>query len=371
MTLKESQTREGYLKLWSAMTIRPGKTAALAKVVEKIAAGRNEYEAVESETGVPWWAIGILHMREASCDFKTYLGNGEPLSRVTRLVPKGRGPFEDWHDGAADALRLQGYAGLSGWDLPTALHRMEAFNGWGYFYKGVNSPYMWSWTSQYTAGKFVADHKFSATAVDPQPGCAAMLRGLIDAGLVTLDAAAAVEVPLKLGARGEDVSRLQSRLRALGYPVGLADGVYGPSTRRAVLLLQDEHDLTGTPGEFPASYWPVLDAAKPIVSAERAATTEADLRAAGDGQVAKLSLLQRVLAFFGLSSVATGTLQSFPETATAIQNAVDPVRGLIGWASGNLWLICLAAAIGLIVLVRYLMHDHVEAFKSGAIQGDT
>ena len=45
-------------------------------------------------------------MRESGADFSTYLGNGEPLTRRTRIVPKGRGPFKTWEDGAVDALRF-------------------------------------------------------------------------------------------------------------------------------------------------------------------------------------------------------------------------------------------------------------------------
>jgi peptidoglycan hydrolase-like protein with peptidoglycan-binding domain len=246
---------------------------------------------------------------------------------------------------------------------------MEAYNGWGYFYRGANSAYVWSWTSQYSSGKFVSDGKWSATAVDQQPGCAAMLRGLIDAGHVTIDAEAAVDVPLKIGARGLDVKKLQARLKALGYPAGTADGVYGPATRRAVILFQDEHDLTGVPGEWPAGYWPIIDAAQPITSHERAAATEHDLRAAGDKPLARITLLQRILAFFGLGGVLTGSLQNMPDTAAAITGALSPIQGLIAFVSGNLWMVVLAAVVVLLVLCRYAISTHVEAFRDGSYQG--
>lgn len=34
------------------------------------------YQGVEVGTGVPWMMIAAIHMREASFDFDTYLGNG-------------------------------------------------------------------------------------------------------------------------------------------------------------------------------------------------------------------------------------------------------------------------------------------------------
>jgi lysozyme family protein len=182
MALTPAQTRQGYLNLWASMSILAGRRPAINALVAKLAAGRARYEVVEKETSVPWWFIAIVHMRESSCNFRTYLGNGEPLSRRTQLVPAGRGPFDTWEEGAIDALHLQGYTGMDDWDLPTALFRFEAYNGWGYSNKGVNSPYVWAWTSKQQPGKYVSDGKWSSTAIDSQPGCAAMLRGLIDAG---------------------------------------------------------------------------------------------------------------------------------------------------------------------------------------------
>ena len=56
-----------------------------------------------------------------------------------------------------------------------------------YIYKGINSPYVWSFTDQYKIGKFDADSVYSPYLVDPQPGCAAMLQILLSLipGLIT------------------------------------------------------------------------------------------------------------------------------------------------------------------------------------------
>ena len=64
--------------------------------------------------------------------------------------------------------------------------------------------------------------------------------------------AAAVEPPedapplgiLKLGSRGSQVKTVQKALLGAGYPVGVADGVFGPITHSAVSDFQRDHDLT-------------------------------------------------------------------------------------------------------------------------------
>ena len=49
---------------------------------------------------------------------------------------------------------------------------------------------------------------------------------------------------LQSGDKGNEVRRLQERLRDLGYLSGNVDGVYGAQTRNAVLLFQTYHGLT-------------------------------------------------------------------------------------------------------------------------------
>lgn len=158
-------------------------TTAVA-VVNRLSINKRRYAAVEQKTGVPWWFIAILHEREASASFSTYLGNGEPLSRVTRLVPAGRGPFNCWEDGAVDALSYEGFTKITDWSIPHALFLMEKYNGGGYAARYLPSPYVWSWSNQYEAGKFTSDGHFDSGAVDKQCGGAVLLKCFIAAGLV-------------------------------------------------------------------------------------------------------------------------------------------------------------------------------------------
>src|SRR5579871_6669689 len=113
-----AQMRGTYATLWAGMKINPGKLAEIDAVVRRILVNKAIYQSIEARTGVPWFFIGCLHYREGNLDLSTYLGNGEPLDRPTRLVPAGRGPFfqhpgEEPHGafirGAIDALEAMGF----------------------------------------------------------------------------------------------------------------------------------------------------------------------------------------------------------------------------------------------------------------------
>lgn len=149
----------------------------------KIAANRSRYELVAKATGVPWDVIGVIHYRESSNDFRGVLHNGQRIigtGKKTTLVPKGRGPFSTWEEAAVDALaNCHPYlAKNKDWSLGTTLDKLEAYNGLGYRYKGLPSPYLWAGTDQYVKGKYVADGKFDPNHVDQQLGVAALLMKL-------------------------------------------------------------------------------------------------------------------------------------------------------------------------------------------------
>ena len=87
-----------------------------------------------------------------------------------------------------DALRLLGFTGQSDWSLPRTLHRLEAFNGFGYRRYGRPSPYLWSFSTLYERGKFVADGRYDPRARSQQCGTATMLKLLDLAGELDLTA---------------------------------------------------------------------------------------------------------------------------------------------------------------------------------------
>jgi lysozyme family protein len=183
------ETQAGYRNLWAKCTVRPEHEAAAEALARKAIANQVRY----SGGAVPWFVKACLHYREADFDFSTYLGNGQPLDRVTTEVPAGRGPFSSWEAGAADALSdLQS---ITAWPIERCLYEMERFNGFGYFNRNANSPYLWSWTILYTSGKYVDDHDYKASAVDAQCGCAAILKALEKLGAVTFEATMPTQPP--------------------------------------------------------------------------------------------------------------------------------------------------------------------------------
>lgn len=167
-------------KQWDTSRILEARKNELTRIANKLFAHKDRYVAVENVTGVPWYLIAALHSRESDADFNTYLGNGEPLKRKTRLVPRGRGPFSSWEAGAIDALKYDGLTSIKDWVIEKQLYAAEVFNGLGYRYKALPSPYVWGATNIQRAGKYVADGRWSSGAWDRQPGVAAIIKALME-----------------------------------------------------------------------------------------------------------------------------------------------------------------------------------------------
>lgn len=149
-------------------------------VALRLNANRLLYQAIERKTGVPWFVIAVIHEREASGNFMANIANGEPWNRTTRLVPRGRGPFNSFEQAAYDALTncAPFAARWKDWSAGGALTLLEQYNGLGYANRGLPSPYIWSGTDQYQKGKYVADGKFDSEAIDSQLGCAGLLMAM-------------------------------------------------------------------------------------------------------------------------------------------------------------------------------------------------
>lgn len=135
------------------------------------------YKAVSARTGVPWFAIAVIHERECSQNWRCSLAQGDPWEIRSVHVPAGRGPFPSWEDCAVDALvNCAPYASRwKDWSIGGLLTLLEQYNGLGYAARGIASPYIWSGTDQYRSGKYVRDGVFDPNAVDAQLGCAGLL----------------------------------------------------------------------------------------------------------------------------------------------------------------------------------------------------
>jgi len=150
-------------------------------IARALVASKPRYQAVEAKTGVPWFVIAVIHERESSQNWGRSLAQGDPWDRVSVHVPAGRGPFISWEAAAIDALVNCGpyLAKHTDWSAGGALQALEAYNGLGYYKRGIPSPYLWSGTDQYKSGKYVADGQFNAGVIDPQPGCATLIRAMM------------------------------------------------------------------------------------------------------------------------------------------------------------------------------------------------
>ena len=163
-------------KLWDAAEItKPNEVAQTAK---RLVGAKARYQGVEAKTGVPWWMIAVIHEREASQDWNAQLAQGDPLHKRSTNEPI-MGPFDTWEEGAIAALKHDKLTSITDWRLEKALHYQEAYNGWGYFNKGVPSSYVWAGTKSQKPGKWIRDHVWDGSYLDKQLGCAAMLKGMM------------------------------------------------------------------------------------------------------------------------------------------------------------------------------------------------
>lgn len=195
----EELARE-YRELFAKAAIRPeraGEVEALAARIGVLSRW-SRYLAVGRQTGVPAHVVGILHSLECGLSFAGHLHNGDTLGARTVHVPAGRPasgqpPFA-WEESAVDALRLGGLDRWRDWSVAGVAYVLERYNGFGYRNRrpAVPSPYLWSCTTAYVSGKFLADHAWSATAVSRQCGGMALLRMLLDRGQIAMPDAAGI-----------------------------------------------------------------------------------------------------------------------------------------------------------------------------------
>lgn len=157
------------------------ESAELKKFKENYEQNKERYEKVAQATGIPAKLIAALHWRESSGNFDTYLHQGDPLGKPAVHVPSDIPVFHKWEDAAIHALnskkQYRDKYGLSAnsTDMAAMASFAERYNGTGYHDKGKTNPYVYSYTTGYEGGKYVADGQYSASAKDSQPGVIAMM----------------------------------------------------------------------------------------------------------------------------------------------------------------------------------------------------
>ncbi|MGI9476649.1 MAG: hypothetical protein ACR2PI_08080 [Hyphomicrobiaceae bacterium] len=185
--------RAEYERLFRTAEIRPSYRSKVAWYVNKLKDPDNQarYKQVALEVCVPWFAVGIIHGMEAGFNFRGHLHNGDSLKRKTRNIPRNRpktwNPPNSWELSAIDALKYDKLDNQEDWSLAATLYRWEAYNGFrSRTIHKINTPYLWSFSSHYTKGKYVRDNVWDGNAVSRQCGAAVMLKVLVDEGIVTV-----------------------------------------------------------------------------------------------------------------------------------------------------------------------------------------
>jgi lysozyme family protein len=156
-------------------------TANYGRIAKSLVDAKPRYQSVEAKTGVPWSVIAVIHERESSQNWSRSLAQGDPWDRVSIHVPRGMGPYPNWEAAAIDSLmNCPPYIGhQKSWSIGDTLVALEKYNGIGYATRGKPSPYLWAGTDQYISGKYVADGVYDPNKIDPQPGCANLLKAMM------------------------------------------------------------------------------------------------------------------------------------------------------------------------------------------------
>lgn len=238
-----------YADLWQSMTIRKDRKAAARAAAKAVLDGKARYLAVEGQTGVPWYVVGIIHKMECACHFGKHLHNGDPLTDKTVQVPagrpaKGQPPFP-WEYSACDALRYDKLDRVNEWTVERIAFELEKYNGWGVrLYRHQPTAYLWSFTNHYTAGKYIRDGVWSPTAVSKQTGAMALL-----AVLMEMDPT--VRPPVAIAAP-EAIDETETLPKAPAEPdapdVTLTQ--LAKTSRKASLVLRTQQALGGIVGGF-------------------------------------------------------------------------------------------------------------------------
>ena len=276
--------RRRYELLYESCLCRPKRKASVNALAKKIRANRKRYEKVGKAVGVPWYVVGIIHSLEASGNFTRHLHNGDPLTARTVHVPAGRPktgrpPFT-WEQSAIDALRGRGLGAWKDWSVPGTLYQLEAYNGFGYrdHHPNVPSPYLWSFSTHYTRGKYVADGRFSASAVSQQVGAALLLKQLVGSpqnGRVAIPAGPRILQLANPPVKGPDVLAAQKLLlkNPFGsFNPGKLDSEYGEITAGAVIRAKWElgFPATARSSTFGPNLKAFLSGKKPLPAAFKA-----------------------------------------------------------------------------------------------------
>ena len=183
--------RDEYNELLNTCEIKPSRLSDVQEICDTIMKSQSRYQKIGQDNQVPWFMVAVIHSLEGDLDFGTHLHNGDSLKRRTVNDPPGRPPNGSppftFEESARDALAFDkmninlepSFAGIC--------FKLEGFNGFGSRFRGIHTPYLWSFSNHYIAGKFTSDGHFDPTAVSKQCGGAVIMRRLLEMKEISFD----------------------------------------------------------------------------------------------------------------------------------------------------------------------------------------
>jgi lysozyme family protein len=255
---------KGYNDLFNTCEVNPDHLSELESIILRITTFQDKYQTVMNTSSVPWHVIAVIYNMECSLRFDQHLHNGDSLKARTVNDPPGRPkagqpPFA-WEVSALDALQYDNLTTWPDWSVGGICYKLEGYNGWGYRSHGINTPYLWSYSNQYTSGKYIADGVWSDTAVSRQCGAAVILRRMVEHGAIDLASPASPKPPkpedlpdvaysLHAPSAPSDLEKVEDLQRLLNLFAGVSikvDGAPGPRTSDAYKLVTGNY-LAGDP----------------------------------------------------------------------------------------------------------------------------
>lgn len=235
--------KEEYERLFDSCQVRDGKLPVVERIIGNILKNKKRYEEVGRRVRIPWYFIAVIHNMEGGLNFNTHLHNGDPLTKRTQHIPRGRPksgipPFT-WEESSIDALEYEKLNRWKDWSIGGTLYKLEKYNGWGYRsrHPHVLSPYLWSFSNHYSKGKYVADGRWSESAVSQQAGAAVILRRMAEMGVIDLevDKTPPPKILYSKSKTSSEARRLQVFLNTFWGIYLKEDGVPGPKTSEAFM----------------------------------------------------------------------------------------------------------------------------------------
>ena len=134
---------------------------------------------------------------------------------------------------------------------------------------------------------------------------------------------------LRQGSRGDQVTRLQERLKELGYLEGEVDGAYGPQTRRAVQRFQYYHGLQqdGEAGEITQTVLFESEAVVAAVTPTPAPTSTPDTTIAPPEEEASPSASPTLVP--ALEGAPVGELSEVADSQMVVNGGGVPLADLV------------------------------------------